>query len=514
MEIDRAELVESASLGVSEVITNALLHAEQPVKVRLRGTLEHPRIEVRDGSKEPPACRTSSPAPTTTCCSPSAAGSRSSPGAPAPGAPRSRTTARSCGSCRRRSRPTAPGVQGPSPRRPTRPRGHADRRGPRRRAPDRPAPAADEVQPPAPARAAPRAAAAGARPREDYPLASSLSTFFTDLDTVFWRGMRDDRLAAALLNGAASLDLVVTVPRSIGAALRAVHGAARPRRRVLPAGAAADPRPDPGADLVPELDARRVRPPDQWSRAGTMAGPRPPPAGNRSCRDPTRPGSRRVAGGGSGRCPGRHRCGGGWATLVPDGTGFPWTTFAINVSGSLALALLPLVAMVRARPALAVGLGPGLLGGYTTLSTYAEQGRGAPCRRAARARRGVPGGHPGRLPGRGHARGPVVERQPRGRSSPPRTATSDATPRRRWARPSGPPCGSGWPPPRRPVADRHAAGQRGRLLRARPGRGRLALGVRRRPGRHRVVRRPDDLLGLRGADPRPRRRPAGRRTPS
>jgi len=62
--------------------------------------------------------------------------------------------------------------------------------------------------------------------------------------------------------------------------------------------------------------------------------------------------------------------------LAPDGTGFPWTTFAINVSGSLALALLPLVAMVRARPALAVGLGPGLLGGYTTLSTYAEQGRG------------------------------------------------------------------------------------------------------------------------------------------
>jgi CrcB protein len=61
--------------------------------------------------------------------------------------------------------------------------------------------------------------------------------------------------------------------------------------------------------------------------------------------------------------------------LVPDGTGFPWTTFAINVSGSLALALLPLVAMVRARPALAVGLGPGVLGGYTTLSAYAEQGR-------------------------------------------------------------------------------------------------------------------------------------------
>jgi anti-sigma regulatory factor (Ser/Thr protein kinase) len=53
-EIDRPELVEAASISVSEVITNALLHAEQPVSVRLRGTREHPRIEVRDGSRQPP----------------------------------------------------------------------------------------------------------------------------------------------------------------------------------------------------------------------------------------------------------------------------------------------------------------------------------------------------------------------------------------------------------------------------------------------------------------------------
>ena len=53
-EIGRPELVESACISVSEVITNALLHAEQPVSVRLRGTSEHPRIEVRDGSREPP----------------------------------------------------------------------------------------------------------------------------------------------------------------------------------------------------------------------------------------------------------------------------------------------------------------------------------------------------------------------------------------------------------------------------------------------------------------------------
>ncbi len=60
---------------------------------------------------------------------------------------------------------------------------------------------------------------------------------------------------------------------------------------------------------------------------------------------------------------------------VVDAAGFPWTTFAINVSGSLALALLPALSAVRRRPALAAGLGPGLLGGYTTLSAYAEESR-------------------------------------------------------------------------------------------------------------------------------------------
>jgi fluoride exporter len=61
--------------------------------------------------------------------------------------------------------------------------------------------------------------------------------------------------------------------------------------------------------------------------------------------------------------------------MVPDGPGFPWTTFAVNVSGSLALALLPALALVRRSRSLSLFLGPGLLGGYTTLSAYAEHGR-------------------------------------------------------------------------------------------------------------------------------------------
>jgi anti-sigma regulatory factor (Ser/Thr protein kinase) len=53
-EIGRPELGECAQLGVSELVTNALLHGEPPLSVRLRGTAEHPRVEVRDSSVEPP----------------------------------------------------------------------------------------------------------------------------------------------------------------------------------------------------------------------------------------------------------------------------------------------------------------------------------------------------------------------------------------------------------------------------------------------------------------------------
>jgi fluoride exporter len=65
----------------------------------------------------------------------------------------------------------------------------------------------------------------------------------------------------------------------------------------------------------------------------------------------------------------------GLGEVVPDGSGFPWTTFGINVSGSFLLALLPAFAVVRRHRPLALGLGPGMLGGFTTLSTYAEQSR-------------------------------------------------------------------------------------------------------------------------------------------
>ncbi|MCW2797615.1 MAG: ATP-binding region, ATPase domain protein [Nocardioides sp.] len=55
IDIGRSELVECAELAVSEVVTNALLHGDPPIHVRVRGTREHPRVEVRDGSTERPA---------------------------------------------------------------------------------------------------------------------------------------------------------------------------------------------------------------------------------------------------------------------------------------------------------------------------------------------------------------------------------------------------------------------------------------------------------------------------
>lgn len=53
--IGREDLVECAELAVSELVTNALLHAEPPLVVRLGGTTTHPRFEVADGSVQPPS---------------------------------------------------------------------------------------------------------------------------------------------------------------------------------------------------------------------------------------------------------------------------------------------------------------------------------------------------------------------------------------------------------------------------------------------------------------------------
>ena len=57
-------------------------------------------------------------------------------------------------------------------------------------------------------------------------------------------------------------------------------------------------------------------------------------------------------------------------TAAPDPL-FPWPTLVINVVGAFLLGLLPVLAAVRHSRRVAVALGPGVLGGFTTVSAWA-----------------------------------------------------------------------------------------------------------------------------------------------
>jgi len=50
----REDLVEAAQMGTSELVSNAVLHGRPPYSIAIGGTATHPRIEVRDGSTQPP----------------------------------------------------------------------------------------------------------------------------------------------------------------------------------------------------------------------------------------------------------------------------------------------------------------------------------------------------------------------------------------------------------------------------------------------------------------------------
>jgi CrcB protein len=54
---------------------------------------------------------------------------------------------------------------------------------------------------------------------------------------------------------------------------------------------------------------------------------------------------------------------------------FPWGTFAVNLVGAVLLALLPGLRSVQRHPLAPAFLGPGVLGGFTTLSAFSEEAR-------------------------------------------------------------------------------------------------------------------------------------------
>ena len=59
-----------------------------------------------------------------------------------------------------------------------------------------------------------------------------------------------------------------------------------------------------------------------------------------------------------------------WTLVAPRSAGFPWATMVVNLSGSLVLGLLAGVLADRLDDAIRYAVFFGLLGGYTTFSTF------------------------------------------------------------------------------------------------------------------------------------------------
>lgn len=60
-----------------------------------------------------------------------------------------------------------------------------------------------------------------------------------------------------------------------------------------------------------------------------------------------------------------------WTVIAPRSVGFPWATFAVNLSGSFLLGLLAGILAGRLDPVVRFAVFFGVLGGYTTFSTFA-----------------------------------------------------------------------------------------------------------------------------------------------
>jgi anti-sigma regulatory factor (Ser/Thr protein kinase) len=216
-EIDRPELIESASISVSEVITNALLHAEQPVSVRLRGTRDHPRIEVRDGSRQPPDLPDLDGNPEDDLLLTFGRGLSIVARVSSAWGAELDEEGKIVWFVPQVELVDGRGVQGTITE--LQPVQRED-----------PPEVDDPVDVTLLALPLPEMKANRMHLRElrrelrllalgheaNYPLAASLSRFFSELDATFWRGLRDERLASALLDEDDELDLTITVPRRSG----------------------------------------------------------------------------------------------------------------------------------------------------------------------------------------------------------------------------------------------------------------------------------------------------------
>ena len=272
-EIGRAELVECAQLGVSELVTNALLHGEPPIAVRIRGTSEHPRVEVRDSSVEAPILPTEPlDKPETddllltfgrglsivARCSDAWGAEIEDDGKVVWFAPAAEFA-------------DGDGIPGTIT---------GDRPPPLRAAPTRDRVRVHILDVPLALyvgfqhhfRELRREVRLLALAHEsDYPLAKSLSDLFGSLDRQLRDGIGVEQIEAALAEGEETTDLVVHMPRATAPDPVPLHRAARPRRRVLPRGAAALAGPERRAAEVPGVVPPRVRAAGQRRVADVVA---------------------------------------------------------------------------------------------------------------------------------------------------------------------------------------------------------------------------------------------------
>ena len=365
-DIGRDDLIECAELGVSELVTNALLHGEPPIQVRVRGTAEHPRIEVRDSSLEAPILPTAAEMDEhdELLLTYGRGLGLVARGADAWGAEieddgKVVWFAPAGQFAEDHGVPgLITGVDGVRARRePTHDRVRVQILG---------VPLQLYIEFQQHFRELRREVRLLSLAHEsDYPLAKSLSDLFATLDRHLREGIGIEQIEAAVADDRTHTDLVVHMPRAHRADPEPVHRAARPGRRLLPPAAPARAGTHRRAASLPGLVPLRVRQPGRRRGAAPVDRPRPEPAHRRLL---------------------TYLCiglGGALGALLrwwlgdvaTDGVGFPWTTFMINVSGCFALACLTVLAAVRARPALAAALGPGFLGGYTTMSAAADETR-------------------------------------------------------------------------------------------------------------------------------------------
>ena len=254
-DIGRDDLVECAELGVSELVTNALLHGEPPIQVRVRGTVEHPRIEVRDSSREAPilpgeALDVEQQARRAPDLRP-----RARHRGPRLRRVGRRDRGRRQGRLVRARRPPSPTTRAP-PGRITGSDGSTTRRSPTRdrvRVEILRVPLRLYIEFQQHFRELRREVRLLALAHEDdYPLAKSLSDLFGTLDRHLREGIGVEQIEAAIAENRTETNLVVHMPRATARTLSPLHRAARPRRRLLPPAAAARPGPHRRAAPVPD----------------------------------------------------------------------------------------------------------------------------------------------------------------------------------------------------------------------------------------------------------------------